>query len=66
LFCKFENVIIWLFLQKSLEDAKTQTQKEMADIEAKMEDIKVAMTKLKAELYAKFGSHINLEDDEEE
>jgi len=53
-------------LQKSLEDAKTQTQKEMADIEAKMEDIKVAMTKLKAELYAKFGSHINLEDDEEE
>ena len=50
---------------KSLEDAKTKKEKEILDLEAKSEELKSLMYQLKAHLYGKFGSHINLENDEE-
>lgn len=38
---------------------------EISELEAKCEELKVQMGELKAHLYGKFGSHINLENEEE-
>lgn len=56
---------IMFLLQKSLEDAKTKKEGEISDLEAKCEELKSQMGELKAHLYGKFGSHINLENEEE-
>ncbi|KAI5645406.1 prefoldin subunit domain-containing protein [Phthorimaea operculella] len=50
---------------KSLEDAKTKKVNEISDLEARCEELKSQMGELKAQLYGKFGSHINLENEEE-
>ena len=52
-------------MQTELDAKKDQLEKETAEIEAKMEDIRGQMTDLKTHLYAKFGNAINLENDEE-
>ena len=52
-------------VQTELDAKKDQLEKETAEIEAKMEDIRGQMTDLKTHLYAKFGNAINLENDEE-
>lgn len=51
--------------QKSLEDAKTKKESEISELEAKCEELKSQMSELKAHLYGKFGSHINLENEED-
>ncbi|XP_046660352.1 probable prefoldin subunit 4 isoform X1 [Homalodisca vitripennis] len=51
--------------QKCLEEAKQQIQKEIEEIEEKCSKLKEVMSDLKTQLYGKFGSHINLEADEE-
>lgn len=38
---------------------------EISELESKIEDIRSQMGELKAHLYGKFGSHINLENEEE-
>lgn len=50
---------------KSLEDAKTLKVNEISELEAKCDELKSQMAELKAHLYGKFGSHINLENEEE-
>ena len=52
-------------VQTELDAKKDHLEKETAEIEAKMEDIRGQMTDLKTHLYAKFGNAINLENDEE-
>ncbi|XP_054285573.1 probable prefoldin subunit 4 [Macrosteles quadrilineatus] len=51
--------------QKCLEEAKQQIQKEIEGIEDKCSKLKEIMSDLKTQLYGKFGSHINLEAEEE-
>ncbi|XP_015518228.1 probable prefoldin subunit 4 [Neodiprion pinetum] len=51
--------------QKSLEEAKAKKQAEIAELESKSSELKVVMSDLKAQLYAKFGTHINLEAEDE-
>ncbi|CAH4028675.1 probable prefoldin subunit 4 [Pieris brassicae] len=50
---------------KSLEDMKCKKQNEIGDLELRCEELKSQMSELKAHLYGKFGSHINLENEEE-
>ncbi|CAG9087835.1 hypothetical protein JYU34_021266 [Plutella xylostella] len=50
---------------KSLEEAKSKKEGEISDLEQKCEELKEQMAELKAHLYGKFGSHINLENEEE-
>lgn len=59
--------IIWFlcFLQKSIDEAKEQVKKEIAEVEEKCSKLKDVMGDLKTQLYAKFGTHINLEAEEE-
>ncbi|KAJ8683569.1 hypothetical protein QAD02_019361 [Eretmocerus hayati] len=47
-----------------LEEAKVKKEKEIVELEAKCETLKGEMSDLKAQLYAKFGNHINLEADD--
>lgn len=61
----YDKCYIILIFQKSLEEAKSKKETEMSDLESKMEEIKLQMSELKANLYGKFGSHINLENEEE-
>ncbi|KAG6459458.1 probable prefoldin subunit 4 [Manduca sexta] len=49
----------------SLEEAKSKKEIEISDLEAKCEELKGQMGELKAHLYGKFGSHINLENEED-
>ncbi|XP_045495666.1 probable prefoldin subunit 4 [Colias croceus] len=50
---------------KSLEDMKGKKQNEISELESKCEELKSQMSELKAHLYGKFGSHINLENEED-
>ncbi|XP_047503930.1 probable prefoldin subunit 4 [Pieris napi] len=50
---------------KSLEDMKCKKQNEIVDLELRCEELKSQMSELKAHLYGKFGSHINLENEED-
>ncbi|KAL4707677.1 hypothetical protein ACJJTC_014858 [Scirpophaga incertulas] len=50
---------------KSLENAKTNKENEITNLKSKCEELKSQMSELKAHLYGKFGSHINLENEEE-
>ncbi|CAF4908240.1 unnamed protein product [Pieris macdunnoughi] len=50
---------------KSLEDMKCKKQNEIGDLELRCEELKSQMSELKAHLYGKFGSHINLENEED-
>ncbi|XP_057331170.1 probable prefoldin subunit 4 [Microplitis mediator] len=51
--------------QKCLEEAKDKKLSEIKLLELKCADLKGVMTDLKAQLYAKFGNHINLEAEED-
>ncbi|XP_032683145.1 prefoldin subunit 4 [Odontomachus brunneus] len=51
--------------QNHLEDAKDKKKAEIASLENKCTDLKTIMTELKTQLYAKFGSRINLEAEED-
>ncbi|CAG5087732.1 Similar to PFDN4: Prefoldin subunit 4 (Homo sapiens) [Cotesia congregata] len=51
--------------QACLEEAKEKKLAEIKLLETKCADLKSVMTDLKAQLYAKFGSHINLEAEED-
>lgn len=57
--CQFFN------FQESLDVAKTKKQGEIEDLETKCAELKSQMGELKAHLYGKFGSHINLENEED-
>lgn len=48
-----------------LEDAKNNITSDMNDMEQKSEGLKKTLGELKAKLYAKFGTNINLEMEEE-
>ncbi|XP_030768091.1 probable prefoldin subunit 4 [Sitophilus oryzae] len=50
--------------QKCLEEAKEKISAEITALNTKSVGIKDQMSELKAHLYGKFGSHINLEADE--
>ncbi|KAJ8716119.1 hypothetical protein PYW08_013404 [Mythimna loreyi] len=50
---------------KSLDEAKLKKLNEINDLEGKCEELKSQMGELKAHLYGKFGSHINLENEED-
>ncbi|CAG9793859.1 unnamed protein product [Diatraea saccharalis] len=50
---------------KSLEDAKCKKEREISELKVKCDELKSQMGELKAHLYGKFGSHINLENEEE-
>ena len=53
------------YLQEKLEEAKKKVKRDIEAIEAECTSIKATMSDLKTQLYAKFGSSINLEADEE-
>ncbi len=48
-----------------LEKAKERLDNEIAELEAKSESHKEILSQLKVQLYAKFGTNINLEADED-
>ena len=48
-----------------LKDAKEKIQKEIKELEEKFEGHKQILSELKVHLYAKFGTNINLEADDE-
>uniref|UniRef100_A0A6M2DKY0 Prefoldin subunit 4 n=1 Tax=Xenopsylla cheopis TaxID=163159 RepID=A0A6M2DKY0_XENCH len=50
--------------QKHLEEAKAKKEKEIADLTKKCDHFKAEMNELKGHLYSRFGSHINLENEE--
>uniref|UniRef100_A0A9L0SFF3 Prefoldin subunit 4 n=1 Tax=Equus caballus TaxID=9796 RepID=A0A9L0SFF3_HORSE len=50
--------------QEMLEEAKKNLQEEIAALESRVESIQRVLADLKVQLYAKFGSNINLEADE--
>ncbi|XP_074645198.1 prefoldin subunit 4-like [Tubulanus polymorphus] len=50
---------------KMLENAKENVQKEIKNIEKLCDDHKHTLSDLKIKLYAKFGTSINLENEEE-
>ncbi|CAH0398740.1 unnamed protein product [Chilo suppressalis] len=50
---------------KSLEDAKAKKEGEIGELKHKCDELKSQMSELKSHLYGKFGSHINLENEEE-
>lgn len=50
---------------KSLDEAKKTTENEINDVKRELEKLKGLMSELKEHLYGKFGSHINLEAEEE-
>jgi len=54
-----------LHFQEKLEEAKNKVKKDIENIEAECVNIKAIMSDLKTQLYAKFGTSINLEADEE-
>lgn len=58
-------MIIINTFQSCLEEAKETKQKEIASLKEKCNEVQALMTELKAQLYGKFGSHINLEADDE-
>lgn len=51
--------------QKSLEGAMKNTENEINDLKTDAGKLKELMGDLKVHLYGKFGSHINLEADDE-
>ena len=53
------------FMQEKLEEAKEKIKKDVEKINEECGNIKSIMSDLKTQLYAKFGSSINLEADEE-
>ncbi|XP_017887551.1 prefoldin subunit 4 [Ceratina calcarata] len=52
-------------VQSYLEEIKEEKKKEISDLESKCADMKTAISDLKIQLYAKFGSRINLEAEED-
>eukprot|EP00071_Canis_lupus_P013077 XP_005635246.1 prefoldin subunit 4 isoform X1 [Canis lupus familiaris] len=50
--------------QEMLEEAKKNLQEEIDALEARVESIQRVLADLKVQLYAKFGSNINLEADD--
>ncbi|CAB3251587.1 unnamed protein product [Arctia plantaginis] len=50
---------------KALDIAKSKKECEIEDIKAICGELKFQMGELKAHLYGKFGSHINLENEED-
>ncbi|XP_056633093.1 probable prefoldin subunit 4 [Diorhabda sublineata] len=51
--------------QKCLEETKNKIDEEIKHLKLKSSEVKETMSDLKSYLYGKFGSHINLEADEE-
>ncbi|CAK9829334.1 Prefoldin subunit 4 [Anthophora retusa] len=51
--------------QSYLDDIKDKKKLEISDLENKCADLKNIITELKIQLYAKFGSRINLEAEED-
>nr|CAG4638177.1 EOG090X0JBP [Chydorus sphaericus] len=51
--------------KEKLEEAKRKVKQDIEGIEAECTAIKAVMSDLKTQLYAKFGTSINLEADEE-
>ena len=49
--------------QERLEKAKTSLQESMEELKKEAKDIERILAELKVQLYAKFGSSINLESD---
>ena len=49
--------------QELLESTKTSLQKEMDSLKTEAKDIERLLSELKVQLYAKFGTSINLEAD---
>lgn len=56
---------LFTLFQSCLEEAKKKLDDEIKQTTKKMNDIKESMSDLKTHLYGKFGSHINLEAEEE-
>ncbi|CAH6776725.1 Pfdn4 [Phodopus roborovskii] len=50
--------------QEMLEEAKKNLQEEIDALESRVASIQRVLADLKVQLYAKFGSNINLEADE--
>ncbi|XP_068918438.1 probable prefoldin subunit 4 [Tenebrio molitor] len=51
--------------QKCLDEAKRRIEQNIVDLKTNSDEVKNQMSDLKSHLYGKFGSHINLEADEE-
>ncbi|KAJ3661877.1 hypothetical protein Zmor_006255 [Zophobas morio] len=51
--------------QQCLEEAKKRIEQNMTDLKNQCDEVKNQMGDLKSYLYGKFGSHINLEADDE-
>ena len=52
-------------VQSALEARKAEVEEEMTAIQGRVDALKAEMSDLKTKLYAKFGSAINLEADED-
>ncbi|XP_043585889.1 prefoldin subunit 4 [Bombus pyrosoma] len=62
------EVFIYEDLEKTqnyLDEIKEKKKKEISNLESKCVDLKNIITELKTQLYAKFGSRINLEAEED-
>ncbi|RZC41403.1 Prefoldin 2 domain containing protein [Asbolus verrucosus] len=51
--------------QKCLDEAKKKIEDNIKSLKSQSDEVKNQMSDLKSHLYGKFGSHINLEADEE-
>ncbi|EFA09930.1 probable prefoldin subunit 4 [Tribolium castaneum] len=51
--------------QQCLDDAKKKIDQDIKELKSQSDDVKSQMSDLKSHLYGKFGSHINLEAEEE-
>ncbi|GJQ76981.1 hypothetical protein Trydic_g15177 [Trypoxylus dichotomus] len=49
-----------------LEEAKKNTENEISDVKSQIGKLRDMMDELRSHLYGKFGSHINLEADDDE
>lgn len=59
------NKLTMPFSQEKLEEAREKAKKDIENLEAEITSVKAVMSDLKTQLYAKFGSSINLEAEEE-
>lgn len=50
--------------QRYLERTKKKIMDDIIELEEETDDLKSAMSSLKTQLYAKFGNHINLEEED--
>lgn len=63
-FWNFWIIFCFIKFQRCLEKAKKKVSDDIRELEEIAEELKTVMGGLKTQLYAKFGNHINLEEED--